>query len=162
MSRVSLRPPHMSTFRDVTTYRGSSENIGEEKMGGKKKRNKKVDLCIQPQNNLSQLILHLQSNFFSHLFYNTSLEERQHKWFAHNLLCYLYHLLLKKGAARHQRGRLFVFVQAAELYGRALQRGWETASSVREAEHLQYEEASGVQDCRGKAGVCNANGDKDS
>jgi len=32
---------------------------------------------------------------------------------------------------------------------------------MREAEHLQSEEASGVQDCRGKGGVCNRNGDRD-
>lgn len=33
---------------------------------------------------------------------------------------------------------------------------------MREAEHLQFEEASEVQDCRGKGRLCNAKGDRHS
>lgn len=100
MSRVSLWPPHMSTFIHATTHRGNSENTGEERIR-KKKEIKRLTFVFshrktsQNQSFTSKAILCL--------FYNTSLEERQHNWFAHNLLCYLYYLLLKKEAARHQR-----------------------------------------------------------
>lgn len=105
-SPVSLRPPHISTFIDVTTYRGNSENIGEERIRKKKKEIKRLTFVFSHRKTSHNQSFTSKAIFFL-LFYNTSLEERQRNRFAHNLLCNLCYFLLKKGVARHQRGRLF-------------------------------------------------------